>query len=54
MQNFNIVKKSDIDKTFRVARIMGDFDLNVTKSEETFTGSIEFPEGGVEYWCYCR
>lgn len=46
MQNFNIVKKSDIDKTFRVAHIMGDFDLNVSQSEETFSGSINFPEGG--------
>ena len=46
MQNFNIVRKSDIDKTFRVAHIMGDFDLNVSQSEETFSGSINFPEGG--------
>lgn len=43
MQTFNIVKKSDIDETFRVARIMGDFDLKTEHSNEHFQGSIEYP-----------
>ena len=41
MQNFNILKKSEIEKTFRVAKIMSDFDLNITNSEEKFIGQID-------------
>lgn len=44
MQNFDIVKKSDIDKTFRVARIMGDFDVKSEHVNERFVGEIEFPD----------
>ena len=44
MQNFDIVKKSSIDKTFRVAKIMADFDLKTEHSNEHFVGSIEMPE----------
>lgn len=44
MQNFDIVKKSEIDKTFRVARIMGDFDIKLEHANERFVGSIELPE----------
>lgn len=44
MSNFNIIKKSDIDKTFRVAKIMGDFDLQIEHSNEKFEGNIEIPE----------
>ena len=36
MQNFNIIKKSDIDKTFRVAKIMADFDVKLEHSNEHF------------------
>lgn len=43
MQSFNIVKKSDIDKTFRVAKIMGDFDVKIEHSNEHFEGKIELP-----------
>lgn len=44
MQDFNIVRKSDIDKTFRVAQIMGDFDVQESHAEEKFVGKIEFPD----------
>lgn len=44
MQNFDIIKESNIDKTFRVARIMGDFDVKQEHINERFTGQIEFPE----------
>lgn len=44
MQNFDIVKKSSIDKTFRVAKIMADFDLKTEHSDEHFVGNIEMPE----------
>lgn len=38
MQNFDIVKKAEIEKTFRVARIMGDFDVKEEHVNERFTG----------------
>lgn len=44
MQTFNIVKTSDIEQTFRVARIMGDFDLKTEHSNEQFIGSIDYPD----------
>ena len=43
MQNFNIIKKSDIDKTFRVAKIIADFDIKTENIEENFQGEIKFP-----------
>lgn len=44
MSNFNILRKSDIDKTFRVAKIMNDFDVKIENSKENFIGNIELPE----------
>lgn len=44
MPSFNIVKKSVIDKTFRVAHIMGDFDVKPEHSTETFVGEIVMPD----------
>lgn len=44
MQNFNIVKKSDIDQTFRVAKIMADYDVKIEHSTENFRGTIDLPE----------
>lgn len=43
MQTFDIVKKSDIDETYRVARIMGDFDLKTDHATERFIGNIDYP-----------
>lgn len=44
MQNFDIVRKSDIEETFRVRRIMDDFDVKLEHSNEHFTGEINYPE----------
>lgn len=44
MQNFDIVRKADIDKTFRVARIMGDFDVKQEHIQEEFKGELDIPD----------
>lgn len=47
MQNnlkFDINKKTNIEKTFRVAKVMADFDLKLEHSNEHFQGNIEMPE----------
>ena len=44
MPNFNIVRESDIDTTFRVSKIMNDFDVKVEHSTEKFNGEITLPE----------
>lgn len=44
MPNFDIVKKSNPEKSFRVASIMGKFDLASSKVEERFTGNIDLPD----------
>ena len=41
MQNFDIVKTANPKKTFRVASVMGKFDLQNNQIQERFTGSIE-------------
>ena len=43
MPSFDIVKTADIDKTYRVARIMGDYDVKTEHSNEHFVGEIKFP-----------
>ena len=40
MQNFDIVKTANPKKTFRVASVMGKFDLQSNQIQECFTGSI--------------
>ena len=44
MPNFNIVRESNIDTTFRVSKIMNDFDVKVEHSTEKFNGEIILPE----------
>lgn len=44
MPSFDIVKTADIDKTYRVARIMGDYDVKIEHSNEHFVGEIKFPD----------
>lgn len=44
MPNFNIIKKSELAETFRVSKIMSDFDVKLEHSNEKFVGSIEYPE----------
>lgn len=44
MPHFDIVKKTDVEKTYRVARIMGDFDVKKDHSNEHFVGDINIPD----------
>lgn len=44
MPNFNIIRKNKIDTTYRVARIMSDFDVKIEHSNEHFEGTIEYPK----------
>lgn len=44
MPHFDIVKKSEIEETFRVSKIMADFDVKIDHATEHFEGNIEFPE----------
>lgn len=44
MPSFNIVKKSEIKTTFKVSKIMSDFDVKEEHSNEIFTGNIEYPD----------
>ena len=44
MPTFDIVRKSNIDNTFRVSKVMDDFDVKVEHSTEEFHGEIKFPD----------
>lgn len=44
MSNFNIIRKNDIEKTFRVAKVMSDFDVKIEHSNEQFQGNIDLPK----------
>lgn len=44
MSDFNIVKKNTVNKTFRVAKVMSDFDVSLEHSNEHFKGTINFPD----------
>lgn len=44
MQNFDIIKNNEIEKSYRVSRIMGDFDVKEEHISEHFKGKIEIPE----------
>lgn len=44
MQTFDIIKQSDIDETYRVARIMSDFDVKKNHTVEHFVGKVEIPD----------
>lgn len=44
MPTFDIVRQSDIDNTFRVAKVMNDFDVKPEHSTEEFHGKIDFPK----------
>lgn len=44
MPTFDIVRKAEIDNTFRVAKIMADFDVKTEHSEERFSGDIKLPD----------
>jgi ABC-type polar amino acid transport system ATPase subunit len=44
MPTFNIIRESKPDKTFRVASVIGKFDLASEHITETFTGDIDLSE----------
>ena len=44
MQTFNIIKKNNVKETFRVKKIMSDFDVKLEHSNENFVGSIDIPK----------
>lgn len=44
MQHFSIDKKNKVDKTFRVSKIMADFDVDPKHSNEHFEGDFDLPE----------
>ena len=41
MPSFDIIKQSDFGKTFRIASVKGQFDLNIKKITEHFTGNLD-------------
>lgn len=44
MQTFNIIKNNNINETFRVKKIMSDFDVKIEHSNEHFEGNIKLPK----------
>lgn len=44
MQHFSIDKKNEVDKTFRVQKIMTDFDVDPKHSNEHFEGDFDLPK----------
>lgn len=44
MPDFNIIRKNNVNKTFRVAQVMSDFDVKLEHSNEQFIGNIDLPE----------
>lgn len=43
MPNLHIVKKVDIDNTFRVSRVMADFDVKMEHLGRVFDGNVDLP-----------
>lgn len=44
IKTFDIIKKSSIEKTFKVANVISDFDLKIEQSNEHFKGAINIPD----------
>lgn len=44
MLSFDIIKHNDIERTFRVEKLIADFDLKLEHADEHFKGTIETPE----------
>ena len=44
MPNFNILRESKPKKTFRVASVMGKFDLQTEHIKEQFEGNIDLQD----------
>lgn len=45
MPHFDIVRSSDVERTFRVERIRSEFDCTPDKCRERFVGDIDLPVG---------
>ena len=43
MPNLHIVKKVDIDNTFRVSKVMADFDVKMEHLGRVFDGNVDLP-----------
>lgn len=43
MYNIDIIRTNDVKKTFRVAKVMSDFDVKLEHSNEHFKGTLELP-----------
>lgn len=44
MPSFDIVRTLDVKETYRVARVLSDFDMDKSKGDVHFHGNIEIPE----------
>ena len=44
MPSFNIVKKNEVEDTFRVQKIKADFDIKSEHSNEHFVGELNMPD----------
>lgn len=44
MPNFDIIRNNEVEKTFRVAHIINDFDVKLEHSNEHFKGNINIPD----------
>lgn len=44
MYSFDIIKKTEIEESYRTARIMGDFDVKKEHVSEHFKGEINLPD----------
>ena len=44
MQNFDIVKETHAEESFRVNTIVGKYDLPSIKIKERFVGSLDLPK----------
>ena len=57
MPNFDIVKESNIEKTFRNKNIIDTYELNIKKVVERFEGNLDIDDkewrwvqDRIEYW----
>lgn len=44
MPNFNIIKTNNVKNSYRVSKIMSDFDIQAEHTNEHFVGVIDLPE----------
>lgn len=44
MPHFSIKKHSDVKETFRVSKILSDFDMKLSHSDERFEGNLNIPD----------